>query len=127
MTGMIDFESHGLSTMALTFLTMKSLIWLLCLATSLSPLTTIVSYPCRLPSAVMLSPMTLKKGFSSVKSETPIVCFAAGEVDVFTADEPDGVTALSPLPQPSARTTGLASKIQSACFMVVSSLGGHRD
>ena len=40
---MIDFESQGLSTIALTFLTMKSLIWLLCLATSLSPLTTIAS------------------------------------------------------------------------------------
>ena len=43
ITGMIDFESQGLSTIALTFLTMKSLIWLLCLATSLSPLTTIAS------------------------------------------------------------------------------------
>ncbi len=43
ITGTIDFESHGLSTMALIFFTMKSLIWLLCFATSLSPLTTIAS------------------------------------------------------------------------------------
>ena len=41
IAGPIDFESHGLSTIAETFLTMKSLIWFCCLATSKSPETTI--------------------------------------------------------------------------------------
>ncbi len=79
MTGTIDFESQGLRTMAATFLTMKSLIWLLCLATSLSPLTTRDWYACFAPSLEISSPMTLKNGLSRVRRETPMVpCDAAG-------------------------------------------------
>jgi len=42
-TGTIDLDSHGLSTIALTFFTMKSFTWFDCRATSLSALRTIVS------------------------------------------------------------------------------------
>src|SRR5947207_1917650 len=81
ITGPIAFESHGLRTMAETFLTMKSFTWLLCRPGSLSPLTTMASYPCFFPSAVMLSPMTLKKGLSRVRRETPMVPLVADAGD----------------------------------------------
>ena len=43
IAGPIDCESHGQSTMAATFLTMKSFTWFCCRATSNSPLVTITS------------------------------------------------------------------------------------
>ena len=88
ITGTIDFESQGESTMAAAFLTMKSLIWLPWRATSLSALTTVAWKPCFTASAVIASPITLKNGLSSASSETQIVPRDAAVCFGVSADPP---------------------------------------
>ena len=76
MTLPIALESHGHSTMALTFLTRKSLTCFCCLTTSRSPDTAMTSKPSLPASAARTSAISLKNGFVIVRTEMPIVFFS---------------------------------------------------
>src|SRR6056297_3010764 len=107
IAGPIDRESHGLITIALTPLTMKSSIWSACLFTSRSPETRIMSYPCFLASASISSATILKKGLVSVNALNPIV--PLDSVDPLSVELGPGFGPvpgfMSLLPQPQSTPT----------------------
>ena len=122
MTGTIDFESHGLKhdradTLDDEVLHLIPLFRHVLVAADDDDVVAVL-----LALAAMLSPITLKNGFSSVSSETPIVPLDVAGTTAF-GREPAGVTASSELPQPGEYSNVTASKYQRVFFMVVPWLG----